>query len=169
MKPIGTERQREQVRMSRPSELRRRGGHGEPQPEDGTRRPTNRTNTIITRAAIVFFHCFFTRQQYNILLPSLISVVLAMLYPLHEEYLPANKQKKTIFRHGRRSCAATWQITREGVAIIYVRNMVLGSIAFYHCMRSRHHSDRSPDSRRVRLCSQSPDVRTWRQPNRCSL
>ena len=44
--------------MSGPSELMRRGGHGEPQQEDGTRRPTNRTHTIIMRAAIVIFAGF---------------------------------------------------------------------------------------------------------------
>ena len=60
--PTGIERQREQVPMSGPSELRQRGGHGEPQHEDGTRSPTTRTHTIVTRAAIVFFSFFFTRQ-----------------------------------------------------------------------------------------------------------
>ena len=54
-KPIGIECQREQVRRSGPSELRRCGGHGEPQQEDGTRRPTTRTHTTIMRAAIVLF------------------------------------------------------------------------------------------------------------------
>ena len=35
----------------------------------------------------------------------------------------------SIFRHGRRSCAATCQITREGGAIIDVCIVVFGSIA----------------------------------------
>ena len=51
--------QREHVRRIGPGELRRWGGRGEPQPEDGTRRPTTRTHTIIMRAAIVFFPVFF--------------------------------------------------------------------------------------------------------------
>ena len=54
--PIGIECQREQAHRSGPSELMR-GGHGEPQQEYGTRRPTTRTHTI-TRAAIVFFRVF---------------------------------------------------------------------------------------------------------------
>ena len=52
--PTEIECEREQVRRSWPSELRRRGGHGEPRQEDGTRRPTTGTNIIIMRAAIVF-------------------------------------------------------------------------------------------------------------------
>ena len=35
----------------------------------------------------------------------------------------------SIFRHGRSSCAATCQITREGGAIIDIRIVVFGSIA----------------------------------------
>ena len=70
---IGSECQREEVRRSGPSELRRRGGHGEPQQEYGTRRSTTRKYTIITRAAIVFCSASFsTRQLYNVLLTSLI-------------------------------------------------------------------------------------------------
>ena len=53
--PTGIECEREQVRRSWPSELRRFGGHGKPQQEDGTRRPTTGTHIIIMRAAIVFF------------------------------------------------------------------------------------------------------------------
>ena len=34
----------------------------------------------------------------------------------------------SIFRHGRRSCAATCQITREGGAIIDICTAVFGSI-----------------------------------------
>ena len=47
------------MRRSGPIELRRWGGHGEPQQEDGTRRPTTSTHTIITRAAVDFFSVFF--------------------------------------------------------------------------------------------------------------
>ena len=86
--PMGIEcerEQREQVRRSRPSELRRFGGHRKPQQEDGTRRPTTGTH-IIMRAAIVFFIFRVTlpRQQYNMLLTSLIFVeFVEELYTLH--------------------------------------------------------------------------------------
>ena len=47
------------------------------------------------------------------------------MYTLHGERSP------TIFRHGRRSCAATCQITRENVAIIDICMVVFGSIALF--------------------------------------
>ena len=59
--PIGIERQREQVRMSGHGELRRWGGHREPQQEDGTRRPTTRTHTPSSREQRSFFFRVFSR------------------------------------------------------------------------------------------------------------
>ena len=51
--PTGIGCQRDQVVLrSGSSELRRLGGHGEPQQGDSTRRPTTRTHTIITKTAI---------------------------------------------------------------------------------------------------------------------
>ena len=50
--PIGIECAREQVRRSGPSELRRRGGNGEPHQEDGTLRPTTLTHIVLS------FFCF---------------------------------------------------------------------------------------------------------------
>ena len=47
------------------------------------------------------------------------------LYTLHGERPPA------IFRHGRRSFAATCQITREGGATIDICFVVFGSIALF--------------------------------------
>ena len=57
------------------------------------------------------------------LLTSLIFVELVKLYTLHGERPPA------IFRHGRRSCAATRQITREDGAINDICMVVFSSIA----------------------------------------
>ena len=37
----------------------------------------------------------------------------------------------SIFRHGRRSCAATCQINREGGAIVDICIVVFGSIALF--------------------------------------
>ena len=60
------------------------------------------------------------------LLASLIFVeFVEELYTLHGERPPAF----SIFRHGRSSCAATCQITREGGAIIDIYIVVFGSIA----------------------------------------
>ena len=59
------------------------------------------------------------------LLTSLIFVELVELYALHGERPPR------IFRYGRRSCAATCQITREGGAIIDICTVVFGSIATF--------------------------------------
>ena len=59
----------------------------------------------------------------------------------------------SIFRHGRRSCAATCQITGEGGAIIGTWYL-FGGFWFdclFHCMPAGRHSDSTPDSRRVRL------------------
>ena len=59
------------------------------------------------------------------LLTSLVFVeFIEELYTLHGERPPAI----SIFRHGRRSCAATCQITRKGGAIIDVCIVVFGSI-----------------------------------------
>ena len=62
----------------------------------------------------------------------------------------------SIFRHGRRSCAATCQITREDGAIIDICEVVLVRLVFFHCMPAGRHSDSTPHSRRVRLCSRLP-------------
>ena len=60
------------------------------------------------------------------LLTSLIFVELVEeLYTLHGERSPA------MFRHGRRSCAATCQITREDGATINICMVVFGSIALF--------------------------------------
>ena len=62
------------------------------------------------------------------LLTSLIFVELVELYTLHGGRLP----QFSIFRHGRRSCAATCQITRrEDEAIIDICKVVFGSIALF--------------------------------------
>ena len=78
--PIGIERQREQVRMSGPNELRRRGGHGEPQQGDGTRRPTTRTRTIITESSDRLFSRFFHEAVVQHVSYVLIFVELVALY-----------------------------------------------------------------------------------------
>ena len=62
-------------------------------------------------------------------LTSLIFVELVELNTPHGERPPAIF--KNIFRHGRRSCAATCQITREGAAIIAICMVVFGSIALF--------------------------------------
>ena len=59
------------------------------------------------------------------LLTSLIFEELVKLYTLHGERPPAI----LIFRHGRRSCAATCQINREAGAIIDFCMVFFGSIA----------------------------------------
>ena len=61
------------------------------------------------------------------LLTLLIFVELIESYTLHGERPPAI----SIFRHGRRSCAATCQITREDGAIIDICMVVFGSIALF--------------------------------------
>ena len=66
----------------------------------------------------------------------------------------------SIFRHGRRSCASTCQITREGWAIIDICTAVVFGFLFplllFHCMPAGRHSDSTPHSRRVRLYSRLP-------------
>ena len=60
------------------------------------------------------------------LLTSLILVeFVEELYTLHRHDPP----QFSIFRHGRSSCAATCQITRDGGAIIDICTVVFGSIA----------------------------------------
>ena len=60
------------------------------------------------------------------LLASLIFVeFVEELYTLHGNDPP----QFSIFRHGRRSCSATCQITWEGGAIIDICTMFFGSIA----------------------------------------
>ena len=61
------------------------------------------------------------------LLTSLIFVELVELYTLHGGRPP----QFSIFRHGRRSCAATCQITRKDGAIIDICVVVFGSIALF--------------------------------------
>ena len=57
--------------------------------EDGSRRPTTGTHTIIMKAAIVFFQGFFTTQLYNMLLTSLIFVEFEKeVYTLHGKRPP---------------------------------------------------------------------------------
>ena len=61
--PNGIECERGLGQRSDPSELRRRGGHGELQQEDGTGRPTTGTHIIIMSASIAFFfRVIWTRQ-----------------------------------------------------------------------------------------------------------
>ena len=62
----------------------------------------------------------------------------------------------SIFRHGRRSCAATCQIAREDGAIIDICMVVFGSVALFSLHARGRHSDSTPDSRRVRMCSRLP-------------
>ena len=60
----------------------------------------------------------------------------------------------SIFRHdGRSGCAATCQITRESGAIIVICIVVLARLLLFHCMTAGRHSDSTPDSGSVRLCS----------------
>ena len=59
------------------------------------------------------------------LLTSQILQFVQELYTRHGERPP----QFSIFRHGRRSCAATCQLTREGGAIIDICFGVFGSIA----------------------------------------
>ena len=63
------------------------------------------------------------------LLTSLTFVELVELYTLHEERPPAIF--KNIFRHGRRSCAATCQTTRKDGFIIDICMVFFGSIALF--------------------------------------
>ena len=126
----------------------RRMAHGDPRPartpssreqrssflgyfyqKDGTRRPTTRTHTIITRAAIVASVFFYQ------LLTSLVFVELVELYTLHGERPPAIFNFQA--RHGRRSCAATCQITREDGAIIDICMVVFGSIIALFSLHAR--------------------------------
>ena len=66
-----------------------------------------------------------------------------------------------IFRHGRRSCAATCPITRKGGAVIDICIIVfLVRMLFFHCMPADRHSDSTPDSGRVRLC-RPPEGMRW--------
>ena len=66
--------------------------------EDGTRRPTTRTHTIITRAAIVSFSFVFISRgravtKHNMLLTSLLFVELVVeLYTLQGGASPRNFQ-----------------------------------------------------------------------------
>ena len=62
----------------------------------------------------------------------------------------------SIFRHGRRSCSATCQITREDGAIIDICVWFLVRLLSFHCMPVGRQSDSTPDSRRARLCSRLP-------------
>ena len=59
----------------------------------------------------------------------------------------------SIFRYGRCSCAATCQITRENGAIMDICMVVFVRLLFFHCIPAGRHSDSTPGSRRVRLCS----------------
>ena len=51
-----------------------------------------------------------------------------------------------IIRHGRRSCAANYQITREGGAINDICMVVLVPLLLFHCMPARRHSDSTPEA-----------------------
>ena len=89
------------------------------------------------------------------LLRSMTLIELVQLYTRHGFMVWIGPPQFSIFRHGRRSCAATCQITREDGAIIDIRMVVFGSIAL-HCIPAGRHSDSIPDSRRVRVCSRLP-------------
>ena len=104
----------------------------------------------------LFFHFLLTREQYNKLLTSMIFVELVEgLYRL--PFTGNDPPQFSIFRNGRRSCAATCQITREdGVIIdIFMVWYLVRSLLFL-CMPAGRHSDSTLDSRRVRLCSRLP-------------
>ena len=78
---------------------------------------------------------------------------------VEELYTLQGERPAAIIRHGRRSCAATCQITREGGAIIDTCTVVFGFLVpllLFHCMPADRHSDSTPDSRRVRLYSRLP-------------
>ena len=99
---------------------------------------TTRTYTIITRAAIVFFWTF-CETVYNKLLTALIFVELVELYTLHGE------RSSAIFRHGRRSCAATCQILgKMWRSLIFVWWFHVLRLLFFNCMPAGRHSDSTP-------------------------
>ena len=81
------------------------------------------THTIITRAAIAFFFFYEAVVQHVSYVTDFVELV--ELYTLHGERPPA------MFRHGRRGCAATCQITRDDGAIIDIGMVVFGSIALF--------------------------------------
>ena len=66
-----------------------------------------------------------------LLTTSLVFVELVELYTLHGFMVWNDPPRFSIFRHGRRSCAATCQITREDGAIIDICMVVFGSIALF--------------------------------------
>ena len=152
--PIGFECEREQVRRSGPSELMRRGGHGEPQQEDGTRRPTNRTHTIIMRAAMVFFAGIFYEAVVQLVphVTEFCKVGRRVVYPSW-----GTTTRKCQFS-GTGIVAALQPVKQLGKArrspIIVLWFLV--RLPFFHSMPAGRQSDSTPHSRRVRLCSQLP-------------
>ena len=102
--------------MNGPTELRRSGGHGEQQQEGGTRRPTTRKHTIITRAAIAFFSGFF----YEAMVQHVTYVTdFCRVRVVYSSWgtTPRNFQFSGTGVVAR-SCAATCQITRKDGAVI---------------------------------------------------
>ena len=78
--------------------------------------------------------------------------------------------QSSIFRHGRRSCAATCQIFREDGAIIDICMEVVGSIALFS-LHARWSSLRQHSRQQARSSVLTITTRfvRCRQPNRCSL
>ena len=124
------------------------------QQEDGTRRPTTRTHTIITRAVIVFFQFFFRRQKHDTHVTYVTDFcrVGRVVYP---SWGTAHR----IFQFSGADVVAALQPVRKpektGRSLIFVR-WFLVRLLFYHCMPAGRHSGSTPDSRRVRLCSRLP-------------
>ena len=61
----------------------------------------------------------------------LTSLIFVELVELYNPFMGNDPPQFSIFRHGRRSCAATCHITREDGAIIDICMVVFGSIALF--------------------------------------
>ena len=152
--PIGIKCEREQVRRIGPSELRRFGGHGERQQEDGSRRPTTGTNIIIMRAAIVFFFFFYEAVvQHVTYATDFCRVSRRVVYPSWET-------TRSNFQFSGTGVVAALQpvkkLRKEERSLISVL-WFLVPLLLLHCMPAgRHCCGSTPDSRCVRLYSRLP-------------
>ena len=123
---------------------------------DGTRRPTTRTHTIITRAVIVFFPGFFYEAIVQHVIYATDSCrVDRVVYPSWGTTTRNFQFSGTGVV--AQSCAATCQMTRKDGAIMEILNGGFWfDCPFFQCMPTGRHSGSTPDIGRVRLCSRLP-------------
>ena len=118
---------------------------------DYIRRPTTDTHISITRAAIVFFfqgYFYEAVVQHVTYVIGFCRVCKRVVYQV--PFTGNGPPQFSIFRHGRRSCAATCQIIRRSLISVL---WFMVPLFLFHCMPAGRHSDSTPDSRRIRRYS----------------